>query len=885
MIGRTLGPYRVLGKLGEGGMGEVYRARDDKLQRDVAIKVLPSHVAEDPAALARFEREARSVAQLSHPNILTIFDFGREGDRAYAVTELLEGETLRERLTSGPLMARRAIEYALQIGRGLGAAHEKGIVHRDLKPENLFLTREGTLKILDFGLAKSVEPAGVDADRTHAMTAGRTGAGTILGTLGYMAPEQIRGLVVDHRTDLFAFGAVLYEMLSGRRAFAGNTPADTMTAILTREPPALTAVVEGIRPGLDRIVRRCLEKEPEQRFQSARDLAFALESLGDSQSTIPHAQVSVPPSRWRVSVSRLGVVGVLGGVLAGVALGWRLPHDVSRPDSAPAPPAVFSFDAGYTFPLDLLVSPDARVLAYNAPTSFSGATGTTWLRRMDAASEPVALSKTTVDWPLAWSPDSRRLLVATDDALQIVDIANDQRSALAAASGSVRSGVVRGAVWLTDQSLLVGLDRKIVRFTPGVAGPQDAVALDPDRDLWHANPVLLPGGRVLFAAQPKGDGAVPEMRVMSLDRPDAGAPIGLSGVVRAEFGPPDTLLYVRAGSLFAQKFDAGNAVLSGEPHLLARDVYDSLPMARAAFSVSNQGLLTYRTERFPLQTFGWVDRAGRVLSTFQKRDTFSNFDVSPDDARVAVTVRAVASQSSLWLLDFDRNLATDISERDASHSDATWSPDGERLAFRLGSRVVVRAVDGGPLTTVFDRAGYPETWSPDGRYLIQGVPTADGYELWTVDLFTGQSGPLVAGAGSLDEPKFSPDGKWVAYNGSDAGRTAEVYAIPFPPTGQRHQLSASGGTQPRWRRDGEELYYLAPDGTLMVVRIPGGDVRRATPAEPLFQTTLEASSAFDQYVPSADGQRFLLRRPEGGVGDRAPIHVIVNWRSLLPDGW
>ena len=390
---------------------------------------------------------------------------------------------------------------------------------------------------------------------------------------------------------------------------------------------------------------------------------------------------------------------------------------------------------------------------------------------------------------------------------------------------------------------------------------------------------------MLFAAQPKGSAAVPEIRVVSLERPDAGAPIGLPGVVRAQFAPPDALVYVRDGSLFAHRFDPDTTTVSGEPQLLARGVYENPGGARSAFSVSDAGVLAYRSERFPLQSFAWVDRPGRVLQVFPKRDTFSNFDLSPDGSRVAVTVRSVATPNTLWLLDFDRGVATDISERQQSHSDATWSPDGERLAFRAGPRVVIRAVNGGPLTTVFDRAGYPETWSPDGRHLVLGVPTPDGYELWVTNVADGKASRLIAGSGGLDEPRFSPDGTWVAYNGSDSGGPAEVYAVPFPPTGQRHQLSVNGGTQPRWRRDGEELYYLAPDGMLMAVRIPGGDVRRATPPEPLFQTTVETSSAFDQYAPSADGRRFLLRRPEGGVGDRAPVHVVVNWRSLLPDTW
>ena len=408
------------------------------------------------------------------------------------------------------------------------------------------------------------------------------------------------------------------------------------------------------------------------------------------------------------------------------------------------------------------------------------------------------------------------------------------------------------------------------------------IPLDAEHQSGVGQPSMAPDGRrFLYAVMPKDGTGESDIRIASIDGPTTGASIGLTGAGGTAFSAPDGVVYVKAGILYAQSFDPAAGKVTGNPVALARGVFSNATFGATALGSSWNGVIAYRTETFPAQTFVWVDRAGRTLEEFPKRDTFTNFDLSPDGTRVAVTVRqGSAYPNPLWLLDLTRGLATNVSEKTGTHSDATWSPDSTQLAFRLDASVVSRAVNGGATHRLLEGVGYPETWSPDGRYIVAGRPGAqiDDYSLVVIDV-TGKQPPttLVSGATGLDEPRFSPDGKWLTYNDVEPGRTVQIFAIPFPPTGQRYQLSVAGGTQARWRRDGRELFYLAPDATVMSVQIPDGDIRRASPPTPLFRAGLEASASFDQMAPSADGQKFLIRRPLEIGGDRAPVHVIVNF--------
>lgn len=872
--GTRVGPYEITGSLGAGGMGEVYRARDTRLDRDVAIKVLPAELSRDAAALARFDREAKAVAALSHPNILAVYDTGTQDGTAYVVTELLEGTTLREQVAEGPLGPRRAVEYALQIARGLAAAHDRGITHRDLKPENLFVTRDGHLKILDFGLAKSIDaPVQPESSATRFAT----DAGTVVGTAGYMAPEQVRGKAVDHRADIFAFGTVLYEMIAGRRPFAGATPADTMSAVLSAEPAALDEGQAAASPALDRIVRRCLEKQPERRFQSARDLEFAIDTLSGLRSGSGTAMppVLAPRRRAGAVVAAIGVTALVAGAAAGYWFGGR----GTRQAVPIGPTAAYTLDAGFTFPPLLSLSPDGRTIAYNSAVPSSGANGVLWLKHLDGSRVPPGFPTAIAEAPSAWSRDSRRLLVYAQGKLVAIDTVTGARETVMPLEAPPR-----GVAWLADGTLLLGTAEGIARADGKGGVPVTVLRADSDRLESFVYPEPFGDGtRILYAvARPNNE---VEWRAGPIDGAgDRSAdPVILKGVSGVTAAVPGYLFFVRGTTLFAQRFDAGRLALDGDPVSLATEVYESVSVARASLAASATGVVAFRREYFPRQILYWVDRSGRRLGEFPKREQFSNFDLSPRGDRIAVTVRQrpFSLGSKLWLLDPARGVASDVSLPDSSYSDALWSPDGARLAYRRGARIAIRPADGGAETTIIERTAYPESWSPDGRYLAIGLPFDDDYQLWTVDLGDGNTlAPLVTGATGLDEPKFSPNGRWVVYNGSEGGSQAEVYAVPFPPDGQRYQLSSQGGVQPRWRRDGQELYYLSPDGTLMSVRVPGGDVRQASPPEPLFQTGLEASPSFDQFAPAPDGQRFLLRRPEGATGDRAPIHVIVNWPGL-----
>jgi hypothetical protein len=859
-------------------MGEVYRARDTRLGRDVALKVLPSHLAADPTALARFEREARSVAALNHPHILAIFDFGREGAVTYAATELLEGKTLREQLASEHPPLRRGLEIARQIASGLAAAHDKGIVHRDLKPENTFVTRDGSVKILDFGLARPVTQAGHDAATMAATADVRTDAGTVLGTVGYMAPEQVRGREVDHRADIFAFGAVLYEIIGGMRPFRAETSAEVLTAILREDPPELTRTVAGLTPAIDRLVRRCLEKDPEHRFQSARDLGFALDAIGSTadSSSVAAPTAAAPPQRGRQVSIAVAAVTALTAFTAGASL-MRVAGSPTAP-TVVRPQAAFTDEVRYLFSPLVAVSPDGRSVAYTAPApDASDVAGIrTWIRRLDRTeATPLPFPS---DTPRVWSADGRSLLVTNGSAFARIDVATSQRTVLGEAPE-----LHRGVAWLPDGSVLAGFERGIVRLRFGTGEPTDVVARVADRETWLGWPTLLPDSRrFLYLARPAGTAEGAEVRLASVDGPNTEVQtVGLQGVTGAVVVPPSGIAYIKSRTLYVQAFDLSRGTVTGNPAVVAREVFENAMSGLGAVSASPTSVIAYRSEIFPQQAFMWLDRAGRAIAEFPKRDSFTNFDLSPDGTQVAVTVRRPgAALNELWLLDLDRGLATDISEKGRAHSDATWSPDGRRLAFRLGNRVVSRAVNGGPLTTILDRLAYPETWSPDGRYIVAGAPAqlTDQYELWAIDVSGGgKPQVLITGTSGLDEPRFSPDGRWLAFNNLESGRRTQIYLTPFPPTGERFQLSVGGGTQPRWRADGRELFFLGTDGAVMSVSLPDGDVRRAGPPTQLFQTVVETSASFDQLAVSRDGQRFLVRRPPGGGGDRSPLHVLVNF--------
>jgi Tol biopolymer transport system component len=895
IAGARLGPYEIVSPLGAGGMGEVYRARDSRLGRDVAIKVISASFSSDPERLRRFEQEARAAAALNHPNILAVLDIGTHDGAPYIVSELLEGETLRARLGKAPtrsidtpgsggaaatnagsgsrgLSARKTIEYAVQIARGLAAAHDKGIVHRDLKPENVFVTADGHVKILDFGLAKLIESSPAFANVSQMPTAHvDTAAGTLLGTLGYMAPEQVRGQPVNCRADLFAFGAMLYEMLSGQRPFRGETTADTVSAILDKEPPDLPIAERNIPPGLARIVDRCLEKSPGARFQSAGDLAFALEGLS-SPSGI--AAASEPTGR----LNRLGrwawpVAAVLGLTAAMALAAPYLRPPALEPAAVrftmPPPPGT-RFPFGAANPSQA-VSPDGRRLAFVAGRP--GAPFSLWVRELDSV-EARQLPGTDGAFDAFWSPDGRFLAFFADARLKKIDVSGGSAQVI----GDVQSP--SGGTWNADDVIIYGSNAgPLLRVSATGGQPVALTTLDRSRkETAHRHPYFLPDGRhFLYVAGPSNTVYVGE-----LDAPE-GKPL-LTADSKAVYTAPGYLLFVRQGRLMAHAFDARTLEMAGQPFSVAGQVGYFAVTARAAFSVSDAGVLTIASgDAGELGRFVWFDRAGRSLETpIPEVGAYQSFDLSPDERQIAVGLT-----DDIWLLDVARGVLSRFTSDPGTEGDPIWSPDGRRLVFassRNGPQnLFEKALSGGTETLLMasDQPTYPEDWSRDGRFIVYVSPMG-GRGIWILPLSNDRK-PFVFLEDPFmkDEPHFSPDGRWLAYYSNESGQ-AEVYVQPFPGPGERVRASTDGGSQPRWRKDGSELFYLALDGRLMAVAIKDGSAMELGVPKVLFQTPITAiTRSVDQYAVTADGQRFVVLAPVGGGAPQSPITVALNWTAGL----
>ncbi len=884
--GTRLGPYEIVAPLGAGGMGEVYKARDTRLQRQVAIKVVPAAIARDDEALARFEREAQAVAALSHPNILALHDIGREsadgGDVTFAVMELLDGRTVREVLAAGALPVRKAVEYGRQIADGLAAAHDRGIVHRDLKPENIFITTDGRVKLLDFGLALVSAPAPTASAADTVLAQVDTTPGTILGTIGYMAPEQVRGQVVDSRADIFAFGAVLYEMLGGTRAFAGATPADTMSAILNSDPGGLAPAVSGSHPALDRIVRRALEKEPAQRFQSARDLGFALEALisGSGSGTASGATLAVPSPARRGSL-----VPIAAALIVGMALGaaaWRV--FVPAPGVASAGVTRFTlpatpFQVGFEW---VAVSPDGRTLAWGGNTSSSASQNLAlWVRRLENTSAELVRNADDVRRAM-FLADNKTLLCVNQQQLFTIDIETGRRTVVWSAPDRVTGSAVSAFDVGPSDQIVVAMKGEIALLEQGAM----RVVARPERgESGLGGPRWMLDGKSLLVSARLED----KSRSVFVMPADGGArrPVSLPQDITAPMMASDgTLLYGQNGILWAQQLDPSTLALVGRPVRLANDLSMDANSGFMGVSVSPSGVLALRSPSASQVQFEWVDRTGRPDRKIGTTDNFANFDVAPDGRIVASRREPFMNGNSLWLIDPGRQITAEIGTFEGqSYSDPTFSPDGSRVAVRKGSQIIVRTLQGATETVLRNWAGFPDSWSRDDRFLFVGRPNGSDYELWAVSLDDPAKDVAVVTRVTLaDEGHISPDGKWLAYHAAQKA-TPDVFVTPFPPANERLQISTSGGVQPRWSPDGRELYFLDLSGQLMSAAIPGGDPRQAKAAQPLFRTDLSASSAMDQFAVSANGKQFLLRRPLETSSNDAPVQVVLNWRSLLtPQG-
>jgi Tol biopolymer transport system component len=892
--GTNLGRYQIRSKLGEGGMGEVYRARDEKLNRDVAIKILPVAFSQDPERLLRFEQEAQAVGALNHPNILSVYDVNTHDGAPYVVSELMEGESLSDRMAGGALPQRKAIEFAVQIAHGLAAAHEKGIVHRDLKPDNIFITRDDRVKILDFGLAKLVQPADENKAQTDVPTRKvNTGPGTVMGTVGYMSPEQVRSQPIDHRSDIFSFGAVLYEMLSGLRAFQRDSPVESLNAILKDDPPELTETSAKINPALDKIVRRCLEKKPGRRFHSAHDLSFALEALTASSDSSLKTLTSpaATQNQARSGLLRLFRKAWLAWVVAGacvlltLGLAWMY---FARPAASEArlmrlsmlPPEKATLIAGQA----PTISPDGAHLVFVV----TDATGSIvlYLRALDSlAAQPLAGTEGGA-WPF-WSPNSREIGFFAGGKLKKIDIAGGQPVTLADAP------VPRGGSWSRDGLIIFtpAPPAPMLRISAAGGAPTPLNSVDianGEYPRWH--PQFLPDGRhYLFLSGGSRKTGTRIIAIASLDSQEVKSV--LTTDFSAVYAKPGYLLFRREATLMAQKFDADRLELSGDPFPVAEQIgFDGITY-QTLVSASDQGVLAYQSLGAGKTQLVWFDREGKKLGVAGAPGDYSGLALSPDDKRLAFfQVDPDTGNADIWLMDLASGAPSRFTFDPAVDFAAIWSPDGERIAFsslREGAPNVFQkmASGAGQEETLYKSplAKLPSDWSADGRFLLcSTVDPKTRYDLWVLSIAGGHKWEVfLQTPANESRAMFSPNGRWVVYESDESGKK-EIYVQSFPASGAKWQISVSGGSQPRWRRDGKELFYLGDRKVTAVdVNTEAPIFAHGTPRA-LFETRISKGEdrPDNQYSVTSDGQRFLVNTV-AEEGAFTPISVVLNWTAGL----
>ena len=877
--GTKFGPYEITGAIGAGGMGEVYEARDTKLGRNVAIKVLPTAFANDPERLARFQREAKMLAALNHPNIATIHGLEQSDGTQFLVMELVPGETLADRVKAGAVPLEEALKIAVQIAEALEAAHEKNIIHRDLKPANVKVTPEGKVKVLDFGLAKAFEgnSASNEMNNSPTLSHAATMQGVILGTAAYMSPEQARGKSVDKRTDIWAFGCALYEMLSGRQAFHGEDVTDILAAVVKTEPDWSKLPAE-MPASVSILLRRCLRKDRRQRLADASGVRIEIE---DALATPQVANLATPAPIKRGRRDRLPWV-VAVTALAGM-LALSIPAIVHLREVPPAVAPEMRTEIvtpPTSDPVSFALSPDGQQIVFVAS---GDGPSRLWLRRLDTiATKPLAGTEGAT-YPF-WSPDSRSVGFFAGGNLKRVDIGGGSPQTLTASLG-------RGGTWSPDAIILFASTAASPLSRISASGGESVAVTKLDKQSSHRFPQFLPDGRqFLFYAQ-----ATPEpsgVYLGSLDSPKTKF-LGASETAGA-YAPNGWVLFIRAGTLLAQRLDLGRKELIGDPVTLADEVSYNANIFAGAFSVSASGLVAYRSGSFSQHQLVWFDRTGKMLGAVGVPDSsLSSPHLSPDGRRVAA-YRTVQGNTDIWLLDGTRS--TRFTFDSSRHLFPLWSPDGKYIVFdsnRKGHRdLYIKASNGAGseellLESAQDKTAYD--WSRDGRYLLySSLDPQTSRDIWVLPM-QGDRRPFVFVNTRFDEraAQFSPDGHWVAYISNESGRF-EVYVRPFGRTssevaGGQWQVSTSGGLAPRWRSDGKELYYIAPDDKLMVaqVRTSGATFEPGTPVA-LFQTQIYGGGNDPgtgiQYDVSGDG-RFLIDTVKEDAS--SSIMLLQNWTASL----
>jgi len=879
MIGTTISHYRVVAKLGAGGMGEVYRATDTRLGRDVAIKVLPDVFAGDTQRLARFEREAQLLASLNHPHIASIYGFEEVSGSRALVMELVEGPTLAEQIQQGALPLDESVRIAGQIAQAFEAAHARGIIHRDLKPANVKLTADGAVKILDFGLAKALDAPETPADlsRSPTLSVAATRAGMVLGTAAYMSPEQARGKSADKRADIWAFGLVLFEMLAGRSAFRGETVTDLLAAVV-KEEPDWSALPAETPPALRRLLRRCLQKDPSRRLH---DIADARLELEESLAEPPDAPARLTAPAAAQPAARRALPWALAAVFAVTAavLGWQILGEPARPAgrqmhfTIALPPQTRLADP--VWPVAVL-SPDGSLLVMEVWRS-----GTTqlYLRRMDQL-EAAALPGTEDATKPFFSPDGKWIGFTAGRKLKKVAVTGGTPQELC----DVDWG---GGAWLPDDNIVFTQGYPTGLWRVSASGGTPEKLTEPDRskgELGHWWPQLLPDGEtILFTnfSTPVERARIETYSLRSGERKTL-----VTGALHGRYVPTGHLVFARGETLMAVPMDAKRLEVTGTPLPVLDDVSVDTTNGSSQFSFSADGSLAYvpaSTTRLRSRLV-WVDRTGRVQPFALAPRAFAEPRLSPDGQRLALSIWEQGRD--VWVYDLARGSLTRVTSGPAAEFMPLWTRDGRRLAFISEKPIFdlfLKAADGTGaeemvLASPFDK--YPQSFTPDGRTLVFAeISIETGSDVLMLPL-EGERKPVPVANTRFDEeaPQLSPDGRWLAYQSNESGRN-EVYVQPFPGPGERHQVSTDGGTEPLWSRAGRELFYRQGDKLLSVPLRPGAAFQAGKPVV-LFEGSFEHFTYHAGYDISPDGRRFVMvqRDPDAPP---AQVRIVLNWFDEL----
>jgi Tol biopolymer transport system component len=893
--GTKLGPYEIQAPLGAGGMGEVYRATDTRLNRTVAVKTLPKHLSEKPEARERFEREARAISQLSHANICQLYDLGEQDGIHYIVMEYLEGDTLATRVARGRLPIEQVLRYGAEIGEGLDCAHRAGVIHRDLKPGNIMLTRSGA-KLMDFGLAKtaalaSPQSSGLSLTLTSPnISQPLTTEGTVIGTFQYMSPEQVEGREADARSDIFSFGSVLYEMTTGKRAFEGKSQVTVASAILEKEPDPVTVSQPLAPPALQHVIQTALMKDPESRWQSAADMSRQLRWMSSPDSSASASRIAAPHPRRHERVLWAVLVAALAGLLLWFAV-FNRPHPRVVRASIVAP-AGTGFDFMGDFSGPPVVSPNGTKVAFAAhgPKERNAL----WVRRLDT---PAAekLPGTEGAYAQFWSGDGKFIGFFADGKLRKISAAGGPVTILADAPNA------RGGAWNSDNVIVYAPDYRdcLWKINAGGGDAVRATQLDSSKHSTHRWPTFLPDGKhFLFLANNHSGGRREDNGVYMGSLDGTGSKQVLVSDAGALYSS-GYLLYHQQNALIAQKFDPASATLSGEAMTIANDVQHDSGTFHTIFSVAQNGVLVYAPgdnsvgDKLAL----WVNRDGKVLGPVAEPAAYKGGVLSPDGKRLAMGIGE--PRADIWILDLQHGSRMRLTFDDALHQMPSWSADGKRIVYvsqvgafiMAGTSLHAKAADGsGQDELLLDAKDlssgqvsitWPQ-WSPDNRYLIYKFQSGpSGASIWALPNSPGaKPQPIVkpdSPIGTVVYPRISPDGRWLAYSFND-GRREEIYVTSFPSGEGRWQISRAGGTYPVWRHDGKEIFYISLDGHLNATQVEphekGFDVGNT---EAMFEMryTNPLGTPFDV---TPDDRFMVLTQPEGSG---QPMALVLNWNADL----